>query len=123
MEEFKSWYYKNKSDYPGFEPSFGKKGSNDVLREIRSMGVKTIADFKKIMPPNLKQAYRKVSKPDDRLTFSLIIREILIMHNPNEYFYKAWKESHFDILDNHTYRVSKELNITVQLPSGLEWED
>jgi hypothetical protein len=107
MEEFKSWYYKNKSDYPGFEPSFGKKGSNDVLREIRSMGVKTIADFKKIMPPNLKQAYRKVSKPDDRLTYSLIVRGILIMSNPAKYFNKVWKKDYFDTLDNMRTEFSR----------------
>lgn len=39
------------------------------------MGLKKILDLKKITPSNLKQIYRKVSRPDDYLTFSLIIRE------------------------------------------------
>jgi hypothetical protein len=60
--------------------SFGKSGSQNVIKEVKSMGIKTITDFRKIIPPNLKQIYRKVSRPDDGLTLSLIIREILIMH-------------------------------------------
>lgn len=55
--------------------SFGKKSSKDVIQEMRTMGLKKILDFKKITPSNLKQIYRKVSRPDDYLTFSLIIRE------------------------------------------------
>lgn len=54
--------------------SFGKKSSKDVIQEMRTMGLKKILDFKKITPSNLKQIYRRVSRPDDYLTFSLIIR-------------------------------------------------
>jgi hypothetical protein len=107
---------------PGFELSFGKRGSKDVIQEMKTMGLKTISDLKKIIPSNLKQIYRKVSRPDDYLTFSLIIREILMMSNPSGYFNKAWKKGHFDTLDNHAYRVFKELNVRVELPAGLEWE-
>jgi hypothetical protein len=77
-----------------------------------------------MIPRNYKGVCTKVARPEeDRLTFSLIIREILILHNPNEYFSNAWKESHYDTLDNHTYRVSRELNVPFSLPEGLEWED
>lgn len=108
---------------PGFEMSFGKSGSQNIIKEVKCMGIKTITDFKKIIPPNLKQIYRKVSRPDDGLTFSLIVREILIMHNPNKYFDKAWVSRHFDTLDNHAYRVFREANVDVRLPAGLQWED
>jgi putative GTP pyrophosphokinase len=108
---------------PGFEQSFGKKGSNNVLKEMKSMGLKTILDFKMIMPTSFKQTYRRIARPEDRLTYSLIVREILIMSNPNQYFDKVWKQEHFDALDNHAYRLFKELNVSVNLPKGLEWED
>lgn len=108
---------------PGFEQSFGKRGSYNVLKEMRSMGLKTISDFKRIIPANLKQTYRKVASTEDRLTYSLIVREILIMSNPNQYFDKVWKQEHFDALDNHAYRVFTEANVSVRLPAGLEWED
>lgn len=107
----------------GFQMSFGKKGSKDVIQEMRTMGLKKILDLKKITPSNLKQIYRKASRRDDYLTFSLIIREILIMSNPNDYFNKAWKETHFNTLDNHANSVFKKLNVSVRLPAGLEWED
>jgi hypothetical protein len=71
------------------------------------MGIRTICDFNKIIPRNLKQTYRKTSRLDDHLTFSLIIREILIMYNVRDYFNKAWKKTHFETLDNHAYRVFK----------------
>jgi putative GTP pyrophosphokinase len=58
----------------GFQMSFGKKSSKDVIQEMRTMGLKKILDLKKITPFNLKQIYRRVSRPDDYFTFSLIIR-------------------------------------------------
>jgi ppGpp synthetase/RelA/SpoT-type nucleotidyltranferase len=108
---------------PGFEPSFGERGSKNVIKEMKWMGLKTISDFKKIMPPNIKRTYRKVSRPEDLLTYTLIVREILIMSNPNQYFEEVWKQEHFAALDNHAYRVFKELKVNVNLPTGMEWED
>ena len=108
---------------PGFQLSFGKRGSKDVIQEMRAMGLKKILDLRKIMPSNLKQVYKKVTRPDDFLSFSLILTQIMIISYPIDYFKNAWKESHYNTLDNHTYRVLKELNIIVRLPAGLEWED
>jgi hypothetical protein len=84
----------------------------------------TISELNKIIPSNYKEACMRVARPDeDHLTFSLIITEVLILHNQNEYFSNAWKENHFNTLDNHAYRVAKELNLTIKLPQGIEWED
>jgi hypothetical protein len=47
----------------------------------------------------------------------------MIISYPVDYFNKAWRVDHFNTLDNHAYRVLRELNISIRLPEGLEWED
>ena len=107
----------------GFEPSFGEDGGEDVIEELNSIGIKTISDLRRIIPRNLKQVYRQISKEDDHLTYSLIVREIMIFYDAKDYFNKAWKKSRFNTLDNHCYRTLREFNKNVTLPNGLEWEN
>ena len=112
----------NFGDIPGFKPYY--VSVDKVLDELNSLQIRTISQLNKIVHSNYKEVCKRVARPkEDHLTFSLIIGEILILHNPNEYFNKAWKGSHYDTLDNHAYRVSKELEIPIKLPEGLEWED
>lgn len=105
---------------PGFESSFGEGGGEDVIEELNSIGIKTISD---LIPRNIKQVYKKISRADDHLTYSLIVREIMIFYNAKDYFNKAWKKSRVNTLDNHCYRTLREFNMNVNLPNGLEWED
>jgi hypothetical protein len=119
LREFLSFHF---GDIPGFRPYF--ISVDKVLEELNSLQIRTILELNKMILINYKEACRRVARPEeDRLTFSLIIIEVLILHNPKEYFDNAWKGSHYDTLDNHTYRVSKELNISIKLPEGVEWED
>jgi putative GTP pyrophosphokinase len=112
----------NFRDLPSFRPYF--VSVNRVLDELKSLQILTISELNEIIPSKYKEACKSVARPEeDRLTLSLITREVLILHNQNEYFSKAWNRTHFDTLDNHTYRVSKKMNITIKLPKGLEWED
>jgi putative GTP pyrophosphokinase len=112
----------NFREVPGFRPYF--VSIDKVLDELNSLQIRTISELNKMIPNKYKEACKRVARTEeDRLTFSLLIREVLILHNQKEYFDKSWKESHFNTLDNHAYRVSKELNMAIKLPSGLEWED
>lgn len=109
-------------DIQGFRPHF--ISVDKVLDELNSLKIRTISELNEIIPSNYKEVCKKVARPEeDRFSFSLIIREIMILHNPKEYFNNAWKKSHYDTLDNHAYRVSKGLNTPFRLPEGLEWED
>jgi hypothetical protein len=87
------------------------------------MGIKSISQFIKIIPRYFKQKYKKVSQPDDHLTFSGLVTEILIMYDPEEYFNKAWRKSHWDILANHSHRVFEEFGVDVKRPRGIEIQD
>jgi putative GTP pyrophosphokinase len=118
LHEFLTWKF---GDVPGFRPYFAKV--DRTMEELKSMRIRTISDIDNIMPKNLKEIYNKVASPThDYLTFSLIIGEILIAHNPKYYFENIWKQSDYDTLDNHSYRVFEELELDIKLPAGLDWE-
>jgi putative GTP pyrophosphokinase len=119
LREFLTFHFGN---IPAFRPHF--ISVDKVLEELNSLQIRTISELNQMIPSRYKEACKSVARPEeDRLTFSLIIIEVLILHNPKEYFDNVWKGSHYDTLDNHTYRVSKELNISIKLPQGVEWED
>ena len=66
-----------------------------------------------------------MSKAKDYVSFSALIRDILIISNPDEYFKKAWKH-HYDTLDYHSSKVYKkfELDRSNFLPtSDLDFEE
>lgn len=88
------------SDIPGFIELF-QDPRDQLLDELGSMGIKTIADLNEIIRPDInhfKSKYAEVSKAKDYVSFSALIRDILIISNPDEYFKKAWKH-HYDTLD------------------------
>lgn len=108
-------------DVPGLRPYFVKP--ERIMKELNSMEILKISDLNNIIPKNLKEIYDRVALPRfDYLTFTLIITEILIAHNSKYYFENVWKWRDFDTLDNHSYRVFKELGLNIRLPPGLEWE-
>lgn len=79
-----------------------------------------------IIPPDFKQRYVKVLQekgPNDPLTFSAIMLDILIMHDPDKYFEKATKKPYTMFLENYHYNVFQEFGIDIKLPKGWEWED
>ena len=98
----------NFSDIPGFRPYF--VSVDNVLDELSSMGIKTIYDLNHILPKGFKRKYKSVSRSKDLVTFSAIIRDVLIIHNPIKYFMEAWKE-HYNTFDYHCWKVYNKFNV------------
>jgi len=100
------------NDIPGFREQFVAPIS-DLLNELSSMGLKTIADLNQIIKPDIKQfkdKYAQASKPKDYVSFSALIRDILILNDPDGYFKKAWKH-HFNTLDYHCWKVYEKFGV------------
>jgi len=107
------------SDIPGFIPLFFV--IEEDLDELNSMGIRTIGEFDKIIPKNFKRKCKSVSRPSDHVTFSIIIREVLMIHFKNKYLEDAWKR-HYNTLDYHIYKVLEKFGVKLTLPSGLEFD-
>jgi putative GTP pyrophosphokinase len=102
----------NFSDIPGFREQF-LGSTEDLLDELNSMGINTIAKLNEIIRPNVKsfkEKYAEVSKPKDYVSFSALIRDILIINDPEGYFKKAWKH-HYNTLDYHCWKVYNKFGV------------
>jgi putative GTP pyrophosphokinase len=100
------------SDIPGFIELF-QDPRDQLLDELGSMGIETIADLNKIIRPDINQfksKYAEVSKAKDFVSFAALIRDILIISNSDRYFRKAWKH-HYNTLDYHSWKVYKKFGV------------
>jgi putative GTP pyrophosphokinase len=115
-------YLKDFHDIPGITPYFTV--SDDVLEELEAMGIKKISLLDKIVPKDFKDRYAKVSKPKDYVTYTAIIRSILIIHNTKQYFEKAFKQRYYDTFDYHDWKVHKEFGVdSHDFPPGLDYDE
>jgi hypothetical protein len=97
---------------PGFIELF-RDPKEKLLDELSSMGIKTIADLNEIIKPDIKQfksKYAEASKAKDYVSFSALLRDILIINDPDGYFKKAWKH-HYDTLDYHCWKVYQKFEV------------
>jgi ppGpp synthetase/RelA/SpoT-type nucleotidyltranferase len=68
----------------------------DIIQELSDMGINNIAELDNIIPKDYIEKKPKYFIPTwDHL--GLIIRDILIIHDCNAYFNKAWKKKWFNI--------------------------
>lgn len=97
---------------PGFIELF-RDPKEKLLDELSYMGIKTIADLNEIIKPDIKQfksKYAEASKAKDYVSFSALLRDILIINDPDGYFKKAWKH-HYDTLDYHCWKVYQKFEV------------
>jgi putative GTP pyrophosphokinase len=101
----------NFNDIPGFREQFVAP-TEDLFKELNSE-INTIAELNDIILPDVmqfKQKYAEVSKPKDYVSFSALIRDILIIHDPVRYFDEAWK-NHYNTLENHSWKVYEKFKV------------
>ena len=94
-------------DIPGFRAYFL---GLEVLDGLEAMKIMTIAQLNAIIPEGFKTKYKEVSKPSDFVTFTTIIRDILIIHDSNSYFNKAWK-SNYNTFDYHSWKIHSKFGL------------
>jgi ppGpp synthetase/RelA/SpoT-type nucleotidyltranferase len=100
------------SDIPGFIELF-QDPRDQLLDELDSMGINTITDLNEIIKPDINQfksKYAEASKAKDYVSFSALIRDILIISEPEGYFKKAWKH-HYNTLDYHCWKVYEKFEV------------
>jgi putative GTP pyrophosphokinase len=90
-------------DTPEIKAEFRSPFAEEVIEEMRSVGVETLEALDKIIPTNLKQVYiEKSSLSQGDATFTELIRIILIIDNIEAYFTKAFK---FDTMAVNTHFI------------------
>jgi putative GTP pyrophosphokinase len=68
-------------DIPDFKPKYGFMRERRVIDQLGAMGIKTLAEFEKIIPSNFKERYLKLPKSKYGTYATGIVLWILIIHN------------------------------------------
>jgi hypothetical protein len=109
-------------DIPGITPYFAV--SEYILEELSAMGLTKISDFDRIIPNNFVERYAKVTKPKDFVTYSAIIRDILLIHDTKRYFEKAYQPDHYETFEYHSWKVFNEFGVNSgDFPVGLDYKE
>ncbi len=64
--------------------------AEQVINELNILGIKTIEELDKIIPEDFEQQVVKLEKYTN---YCGMARQIMIIHDPEAYFTKAWKKA------------------------------
>jgi putative GTP pyrophosphokinase len=104
----------------GFKPYFGFGVTDNILDELKSMGINSIGKLHQIIPKDFSQRHKKIAQTTNNESLSALTRQVLMIHNIQKYFNLAWKR-HYNTIDYHTVEILNEFGIKLtRLPDGLE---
>lgn len=84
-----------------------------AIEELHIMGIKTLHDLDIIIPHNFAEKESKHKPRDSPGTFLGLLRDIMIIHDPNKYFTKAWKRR-WAAMDRSFVPLCKEYKVNIK---------
>lgn len=100
-------------DTPIIKPIFGSRDdiSKILISELENMGIKTLKQLDEIIPSKIKKFSIEYKKRGSN--FAGIIRNILIIHDVDAYFKKAWNRN-WTLMDTISINRYKEFGINIE---------
>jgi putative GTP pyrophosphokinase len=115
-------YLKDFDEIPGITRYFAV--GDIVLDELRAMGISKISELHNIIPKDFKQKYITISKTIDHVTYTSILRDILVIRYRKLYSEKAYRPDYYNTFKRHSQRVHKEFGVNLDdLPEGVKYDD
>ena len=115
-------YLKDFHDIPGITPYFAV--SKAVLQELNVMGIQKISQLDEIKPRDFKERYAKVSNNKDYVTYTAILRDMMIIHDTKKYSSSAFDPNSYNTFEYHRWKVYKEFGVNFDdLPAGVEFKE
>lgn len=102
-------------DLPNVSPRFGVTGTERILEELNSLGVRTLADLEARLDLKIRDAYDKQGKYsgiNEKITS--LVRHILMIYDTKSYFENAWNNNHFQTIDPVALEMLKESGANVE---------
>jgi ppGpp synthetase/RelA/SpoT-type nucleotidyltranferase len=108
----RKYLLRNFGDIPDFKTEYGSVKDTQVVDQLYSMGINTLAALEKIIPHNFKERYRKIRPDIDGTYVTGIAVWFLIIHDQKEYFDEAYSQI-YGVFNSHDYRVFEEFGVDV----------
>ena len=106
-------------DIPNFKAQYGSVKDRDVIDQLHGMGITTLADFERIIPPDFKEKYLEIPSSKYGTYATGLVIWLLIIHDYKKYFHEVYKES-YGIFDTHDFHVFSKFGLdTSKFPTNL----
>ncbi|MGH9984799.1 MAG: hypothetical protein ACRD8W_12675 [Nitrososphaeraceae archaeon] len=77
-------------DIPSFKVQYVFSQATEILDELHAMNIVSLRDLDKIISSCFKEKLKKIRKPRDGISFDRLVRFLLIIHDTDKYFGRAW---------------------------------
>lgn len=109
-------------DISDFKAQYGSVNDKDVIDQLHAMGINTLADFERIIPPDFKEKYTMLPKSRFGTYATGLVVWILIIHDFQKYFNEVYKES-YGIFNAHDALVFKTFGLDItKFPKKVEFD-
>ena len=103
-------------DIPDFKAQYGSVKDRDLIDQLHAMGITTLADFERIIPPDFKEKYLEIPSSKYGTYATGLVVWLLIIHDYKKYFHEVDKESYGNF-DSHDFQVFEKFGLdTSRLP-------
>jgi putative GTP pyrophosphokinase len=106
-------YLSEKIKSMAIDPNFGEVDvSAVVIKELEILGVRTLGELDKLISPEFLEKELALSKEGYETNYARIMRDVMILRYPDQFFVKAWRRT-FE-LDEDSLQWLSRLGIDVE---------
>lgn len=105
LAAFLSWRFERQLSERTFEASYNET-QEDVIDELNTMGIRTIHELAVIIPDDFEQRGAGEFVTHDPANIPGLVRDFMMIHDPDRYFGHAWKNRWQSILPENVSALS-----------------
>lgn len=106
LASFLSWRFARQLDEQTFEASYNDT-QEEVIDELHAMGIDTIDELAAIIPNDFEQRGAGEFVTHDPANIPGLVRDFMMIHDPDRYFDRAWKNRWQSILPENVSALSE----------------
>ena len=109
LTAFLSWRFERQLSDQTFEATFNETQA-DVIDELNTMGIRSIHELAAIIPDDFEERGAGEFVTHDPANIPGLVRDFMMIHDPDRYFGHAWKNRWQSILPENVSALSSYVN-------------